>query len=372
MVANGAEREPRFTWDDIERWVAHGLLMPEQARAIRRFVEGGEVALAERGRRPLAPPESREERSGLNLVTIAYYFGSVLILLAYTFFVGLAWEDLEVGSQAAIALGTIGGLWAIGGTLRRFGYAIAGSLLIFAGTGIVPLGVYTLQKLVGLWPDGSNTDAYREFYREVAPAWVTLEVTSVLVTLAVLWRVRFPLLTLPIAFWTWFLSMDLSRWIARSEERDWGNREQAVGLVVGLLTLALGGVLQRRYGASWSRWFYLFGHLAVFFTASALALDDDVGGLRLLYPLLFLAFVVLSVRLQERTFLVFGALGCYAYASYLAFEVFDGALGFVFALAAIGLTVVLSAVAYQRFVRQALEEWLGRRRPPASSLGSPP
>ncbi|MDP9355353.1 MAG: DUF2157 domain-containing protein, partial [Chloroflexota bacterium] len=98
----------------------------------------------------------------------------------------------------------------------------------------------------------------------------------------------------------------------------------------------------------------------------------DAGGLRLLYPLLFLAFVVLSVRLQERTFLVFGALGCYAYASYLAFEVFDGALGFVFALAAIGLTVVLSAVAYQRFVRQALEEWLGRRRPPAASLGSRP
>lgn len=200
MVANGAEREPRFTWDGIERWVAHGLLMPEQARAIRRFVEGGQVALAGRDRRPLAPPESWEERSGLNLVTIAYYFGSVLILLAYTFFVGLAWEDLGAGSQAAIALGTIGGLWAIGGTLRRFGYAIAGSLLIFAGTGIVPLGIYTLQKLVGLWPDGSNTDAYREFYREVAPAWVTLEVTSILVTLAVLWRVRFPLLTLLIAF----------------------------------------------------------------------------------------------------------------------------------------------------------------------------
>lgn len=166
--------------------------------------------------------------------------------------------------------------------------------------------------------------------------------------------------------------MDLSLWITRSEERTWGDREQAVGLAVGLLTLAVGGLLQRRFGLSWSRWFYLFGHLAVFVNASALALDEEASGLRLLYPLLFLTFVVLSVRLQERTFLIFGALGCYGYASYLAFEVFDGALGFVFALAAIGLTVVLSAVAYQRFVRPTLEEWLGRRRPPASSLGSRP
>ncbi len=371
-MGNGTQRERHFTWDDVEGWVAHGLLQAEQARAIRRFVEGGGAALPSQGARSVGPGREQEERHGFNLITIAYYFGGMLILLAYTFFVGLAWEDLGAGSQAAIALGTIGGLWAIGGGLRRAGYDIGGGLLVFAGTGIVPLGGYTLLKLFGLWPDDSATDSYREFYREIAPAWVTLELISILVTLAVLWRVRFPLLTLPIAFWTWFLSMDLSRWITRSEERDWGNREQAVGLVVGLLTLALGGVLQRRYGASWSRWFYLFGHLAVFFNASALALDDDVGGLRLLYPLLFLAFVVLSVRLQERTFLVFGALGCYAYASYLAFEVFDGALGFVFALAAIGLTVVLSAVAYQRFARQALEEWLGRRRPPASSLGSRP
>ncbi|MDP9470853.1 MAG: hypothetical protein M3Q71_09310 [Chloroflexota bacterium] len=374
MVADGAEREPRFTWDDIDGWVAQGLMAPEQARAIRRFVENGELApaLPHRGARSPGSGREQEESHGFNLITIAYYFGGLLILLAYTFFVGLAWEDLGAGSQAAIALGTIGGLWAIGGGLRRAGYDIGGGLLVFAGTGIVPLGVYTLLKLFGLWPDDSNTDAYREFYQEIAPAWVTLELISILVTLAVLWRVRFPLLTLPLAFWTWFLSMDLSRWIARSEDRDWGNREQAVGLAVGLLTLALGGFLQRRYGLSWSRWFYLFGHLAVIVDASALALDEDAGGLRLLYPLLFLAFVVLSVRLQERTFLVFGALGCYAYASYLAFEVFDGALGFVFALAAIGLTVVLSAVAYQRFVRQALEEWLGRRRPPAASLGSRP
>ncbi|MDP9369354.1 MAG: hypothetical protein M3Q03_13955 [Chloroflexota bacterium] len=372
MTRNRAQRDRGFTWDDVEGWVAHGLLQPQQARAIRQFVESGEPAVSVQGARSSGPGREREESHGFNLITIAYYFGGLLILLAYTFFVGLAWEGLGAGSQAAIALGTIGGLWAIGGGLRRAGYDTGGGLLVFAGTGIVPLGVYTLLKLFDLWPDDANINAYREFYREIAPAWVTLELISILVTLAVLWRVRFPLLTLPIAFWTWYLSMDISRWIACSEDRDWGNREQAVGLAVGLLTLALGGVVQRRYGASWSRWFYLFGHLAVFFNASALALDEDVGGLRLLYPLLFLAFVVLSVRLQERTFLVFGALGCYAYASYLAFEVFDGALGFVFALAAIGLTVVLSAVAYQRFVRQALEEWLGRRRPPASSLGSRP
>ena len=67
--------------------------------------------------------------------------------------------------------------------------------------------------------------------------------------------------------------------------------------------------------------------------------------------------VVLSVRLQSRIFLVFGALGCHAYVSYLAFKLFADSLGFPFALAITGLLIVLSAVAYERVGRP----WLRSR-----------
>jgi hypothetical protein len=85
------------------------------------------------------------------------------------------------------------------------------------------------------------------------------------------------------------------------------------------------------------------------------------GGLPgLLFLLFYLAVVAASVWLQSRIYLVFGALGCYGYISYLAFSEFEGALGFAFALALTGLAIVLGTVAFQRFVRPNLETALAR------------
>lgn len=67
--------------------------------------------------------------------------------------------------------------------------------------------------------------------------------------------------------------------------------------------------------------------------------------------------MIASVWLQRPGFLVFGALGCYGYASYLAFETFSGSTGFPIALAVIGFLIVLTAVLFQRYVRT----WLGAR-----------
>ena len=63
---------------------------------------------------------------------------------------------------------------------------------------------------------------------------------------------------------------------------------------------------------------------------------------------------------------MFGALGCYACVSKLAFDVFAGSIGFVFGLALVGLLVVLSAVAYQRYA----QPWLTRQLAPAAAARS--
>ncbi|MDP9364153.1 MAG: hypothetical protein M3Q10_08000 [Chloroflexota bacterium] len=358
---------PLFSWADVEGWATRGLIGTDQLEAIRAAVGAQSmtastpaVAVEADARRVSA---AREQEAGFNLVTIAYYFGGFAILLAYTFFVGLQWEALGRVGQAVVAFGTVGGLWGAGALLRRSGYPQGGNLLIFAGTGIVPLAAYTALRLLGIWPDEDDVDAYQEFYRTVDAAWIYLDVASIAVTLLVLRWIRFPLLTLLLAFWGWYLSMDLAEWATGRDGWDWGTTEWLVGGAVGLAQLGLGVGLQRRRGRQdFSRWFYLFGHLAVLGNASALALDAGVA-LGLLFLVLYLGFVVVSVWLRARVFLVFGALGCYAYACYLAFEVFEGALGFVFGLAAVGLLIVLSAVAYQRYVRAWLERRLAPLRP---------
>jgi hypothetical protein len=363
-----------FRSEDIDRWAATGLISPDQAAAIRADLAaragpadqpGEPVAGVEATAHRSSPPSRAvERRPGLNFVTIAYYFGGFLILLAYTVFLGLQWESLAAVGQAAILAVTIGGLWGVGGLLRRRGFPEGGGLLVFAGTGIVPLLVYTIQQWTGLWPEeASRADAYEDFYRRIAPAWIAMEVVSIAVACLVLWRVRLPLLTLLIAFWGWYLSMDLARWARRSDGWSWDTPEQAVGAAVGVAMLALGTALDRRGLRPYRRWFYIFGTVVVFGHLCAFwSRYEDEAWSGPTYLLASLALVVASVWLQARVPLIFGALGCYAYVSYLAFDVFEDALGFVFALAGIGLFIVLSAVGYQRFGQPWLERTIGRGR----------
>jgi hypothetical protein len=342
-----------------------GLIRPDQLQAIRAIVAGVSGATRSVGHPHAAhvtpQPAGKEHRAGLNLVTIAYYFGAFMILLAYTFFLGLQWEDLGRGGQTVAACGTVAGLWLIGSLLRR-GYPIAGNLLVFAGTGVTALAVYSVLRLAGLWPESADAEAYRDFYRTIDGNWVILEVACIAVALVAAWWTRFPLLALLIGFWSWYLSMDLTEAGTGHDDFAWGPVEWSVGAAVGLAMLAIGVWLQRRHDTQeWSLWFYVFGHVAVLGNFGALALDGGTG-LGLLFLAVYLGFVVASVWLQSRVFLVFGALGCYAYVSNLAFDVFVGSLGFVFALALVGLLIVLSAVGYQRYAHP----WLARRLAPAA------
>lgn len=345
--------ESRFTLKDLEEWAEKGLITPEQLSRIRQHVETAEP-LKEQAQ---AAPEPRKR---LNLISIAYYFGGFMILLAYTIFMGLEWESLGLTSQLAVSFCTIVVLWAIGYVLQRKDFRIAGGLLIFVGTGIAPLFVYTVQRALGIWPDDSRY-AYKDFYQIVAQTWILLEIVSITVAAIVIWRVRFPLISLLISFWTWFLSMDLIHWMAQSDYWTWSETEQIVGALMGAGMLILGFFLQRKTKQDYSFWLYLFGHIILFTHFSALALEKE-GLLGIIYFVVYLSFVVASVWLQRRVFLVFGALGSYAYLSYLAFRVFEGALGFAFALAGIGLIIVLSAVGYQKYMRPRLEHYFGQYR----------
>jgi hypothetical protein len=340
-------KNSQFTWADIQQWVERGLIRPDQARNIRKHVEAA-GPVAEQVQTGV------EQRKGLNLVTIANYFGGFLVLLAYTVFIGTKWGSLDSAAQAGVSLLTIGVLWTIGFALRYLGYVQAGGLLIFAGTGVFPLLVYTLERMIGARP-AAGSYAYGDFYyRTDAPIWIVMEVTSIFVATIILWRIRFSLLVLLIAFWSWFLSMDLLRWITQSPTWSWGDQEQLVSTLIGVFMLALGIFLQRRTRQDYSLWFYTFGHLIVFTHLTALLLDNE-SALGLLYLMIYLAFVVASVWLQRRVFLVFGAIGSYGYISFLAFDVFEGSLGFVFALAGAGLAIILTTVGYQKYIRPWLE-----------------
>src|SRR5215211_7884672 len=120
-----------FSNEDLEKWVEEGLITPEQITKIRAYLES-EGSIEEQSSGTV------EQKRGLNFISLAYYFGGFMILLAYTIFMGLQWETLGFARQIIYSLGTIIVLWGIGYLLRNKGFGNAGGLLIFAGTGIIP------------------------------------------------------------------------------------------------------------------------------------------------------------------------------------------------------------------------------------------
>jgi hypothetical protein len=234
----------RFTWSDLERWMEEGLIRPEQLHSIQARVAELSAASQEPRRGTALPavarPVSQEHPAGLNLVTVAYYFGAFIILLAGTIFVGLQWETLGRVGQLAASCGAVAGLWLAGGYLRRQGFQSGGDLLIFAGTGMAPLAVYTVLRVLNVWPDSHDAASYQAFYRTIDAAWLLLEAASIAITLVTIWIVRLPLLTLLLSFWLWYLSMDIVEALTGRDDFAWGSTEWAVGAAIGLAIIGTG------------------------------------------------------------------------------------------------------------------------------------
>jgi len=339
--------------DAIARWRGAGIITSDQADKILDYERerDDETGSTEGGSTP-------DRRASLQLGSIISYIGGFLILFALTIFIGLGWEEMSRGTQFFWALLAVGGLWGVGVALRRFPSArLGGNLLVFAGTGALPLLVYTFQRLVGWWPGDSDLE-YEDFHDRVLAVWIVMELVSMAGALALARLIRFPLLMLLVGFWGWYLAMDLARWVRGDDHDFWSDDHHWVGFVVGLLVVGAGLELARRRLRSYAFWLLLFGNMAWLAHLADLALDDEFGFTSLLFLLVSLAAIVLSVVTQFRVFLVFGALGLYAWVCYLVFDTFDDSSSVTLGLVLVGVFIVLTGIGYQKWLEPTLERWV--------------
>jgi hypothetical protein len=303
----------------------------------------------------LAEPQAPvvERRKGFNLVTVAYYFGAMLMISACAWFLGDKWNEL--GSPGI--LGTVVAYMMIaaglGWWLRNKGYIIGGSLLITVAICLVPLLTYTIEDILGLWP-AEHPGAYENYYPWINGSWIVMELATIAAAAIALCYVRFAFLTAPIAFSFWFLSMDLAALISRDANLTWETREW-ISVIVGLCILLVGYGLEKFLhkpgeprSEDFAFWCYLFGMLA--FWGGLTSMDSGSEIMRVLYALLNVGFILLAVKLRRSTFLVFGAIGVYAYLGHLAYRVFQNSFFFPFVLALLGLSLILLTVWMQRRV----------------------
>ncbi len=345
-----ANPELTLTSSDIYSAADEGVLPRADAE---RLVHWGYEQRFNRSRpvEPKAP--AVEQQAGLNLVTVAYYFGAMLMITACAWFLGDKWDDLgSIGilSTCIVYMMVAGGL---GWWLRNKGYLVGGGLLITVAVCLVPLLVYSIENILGLWPD-RNRESFQYYHPWMSGSSIVMELATIAAAAFVLRYVRFAFLTAPIAISFWFLSSDLASLFLRTDTLPYETHKW-ITVFVGLCTLLVGYGLDKymnKPGAARSEdfafWCYLFGMMA--FWGGLTLMDSDSEIRRGLYALLNVGLILLAVKLRRSTFLIFGALGVFVYLGHLAYRVFENSFFFPFALALLGLSLILLTVWVQRQV----------------------
>ena len=115
-----------FTTDDLERAADAGLIDRETVRRLTEWQAARNRRDDPHGLAASAPSSPHEQKKGFNLVTVAYYFGAMLMISACAWFLGDKWNELGSGGVLAttliygvVCLGL--GLW-----LRDKGYLVGG------------------------------------------------------------------------------------------------------------------------------------------------------------------------------------------------------------------------------------------------------
>ena len=318
----------RVRRQDVFRAVSEGVISEGQAEDLWRILQ----------RRDADCPR-------FDLPHVAYYFGALVVISAMTWFMTLGWERFGGGGILAISLSYALGFMVAGGLLwRDKGLKIPGGLLVTAAVCMTPLAVYGLERMTGLWLQGVPGE-YEDFYGYIKGGWFPMEVATVGAGLFALRFFRFPFLTAPVAFALWFMSMDLTPLIYGRPYHE-AQGYQVVSLVFGLLVLGGSYLVDRRTDGDYAFWGYLFGIFAFWGGLTLLEGGSELDWL--FYGLINAGLILLSVLLQRRVFVVFGAAGVFGYVGHLAWEIFEDSLLFPFVLSAVGLAIIALGILYAK------------------------
>jgi len=289
--------------------------------------------------------EHQEQENTSPFSKFLFYFGGMIAIAALTWFMTLGWDIFGGGGLFLISLVYALLFLLVGHWLwKNKELRIPAGLLVTMAVCMVPLAIYGLQDYFKLWPDTESMH-YPDFYTWVKGRWVWMELGTILAGVIALRFFPFPFLTAPIFFSVWYLTMDIVPFLfgeeASSDVKGW------VSLLLGLLMLGIGYLLDRKEKRDYAFWSYFFGTLSFWGGLSYLVWDRGEAVL-LLYLAINLALMLLSIVLQRRILMVFGAIGVFAYLGHLVHDLFQDSIWFPFILSFIGLAIVALGIWYQK------------------------
>lgn len=325
---------------DLER-AAAGIVEPEQASALWD-------ALSRQRARP-APAQG----GGLDLSTVAWWGGTLLVIVAMLALVPLLMERYgrHVLLVAALLYGaafTAAAWWlwfrarleTAGGLMATLAVCMAPALVLGI---MVSAGV--AGREIGLPPGGG----------------IAMEAAAIAAGLGALVFVRFTFLVVPVILALWVLVYDVASNVL-GYDCDLEDSCTAISFWYGAALVAGGYALDRLLRDDYAFWGYFFGALGMvlsLFVMAFVVYEDD--GLRALFALMCLAMILAAMVLRREVFAVFGTIGVLAYLLYLIWDLFADSLIFPLALSAAGIALVFAGVKWHRHRDAAIaasQRWL--------------
>ena len=141
--------------------------------------------------------ERAQHTPGFKPAHILYYLGGLIAIGAMSLFMTLGWETFGGAGLLFISLCYM--VAAIGSVewLRARGLVLPAGVLAAFAVVLVPLAVYGLQHVLGLWPADRAGTGYRDYHYYIDWRWVLMELTTLAGGAVVLWRYRMPFTVMP-------------------------------------------------------------------------------------------------------------------------------------------------------------------------------
>jgi hypothetical protein len=202
--------------------------------------------------RPPAPERFEERAFGSRLVSVLVGVGSLLVIGAYCWWAAAWLDDMAAGAMVLLTVAVQGLFLGAAVMCQRHRSGELASWFAAIVSFLIPALVYGVLKTLGF----EFRNDYESFFPLIDGEWVVMEIAALAGGAALLWRFRYPFVSVPLLLYAYFFVLDMTSRVAPA-----GSDSLTENMIVGygVLGLALGTLLDlqglRRFGL----WPHLFG-----------------------------------------------------------------------------------------------------------------
>ena len=288
--------------------------------------------------------------SKFNIENFLYYFGAFIIVSTMVWYLGSIWNNFGHGGLFAISILYFAIFVIIGNFLWNKKKKTPGGLLYVCAVSVIPLLVWAFESLIGIMP--KDLSEYNDFHIFIRSGWILMELATIFTGFIFLKHRKFPLLTLPICYAMWYLSMDIvPLCLGQAIEPTWGMRNFATSVfAILMLGFALKLDNDKQDSEDYSHWLYIFGATMLWgVIISILAqfkLENEFA--YFLTAIFNFTYMFISILLKRKVFMVWGAIGFWTYLGHLAFQIFKDTPMFPIVLVIFGLLIISFGIYYSK------------------------